>query len=91
MKRCQFPLTMAYTFTDYRLQGQMIPYVVVDLAPPLNRTLNLFNLYVALSRSSGRDSICLLRGFDPKMLQKKHDDTLLAEDERLKRLNDATC
>ena len=57
MKRHQFPLTVAYAFTDYRSQGQTILYIVVDLAVPSNGTLNLFNLYVALSHSSGRDTI----------------------------------
>lgn len=89
MKRRQFPLTAAYAFADYRSQGQTIPYVMVDLTPPPNGTLNLFNLYVALSRSSGRDSIRLLRGFDEKMLKKSHDGALLAEDERLERLHEA--
>jgi len=66
MKRRQFPITPAFAFTDYRSQGQTIPYVVVDIASPPNGNLNLFNLYVALSRSSGRDTIRLLRDFDPK-------------------------
>ncbi|KAF9789206.1 hypothetical protein BJ322DRAFT_989697, partial [Thelephora terrestris] len=45
-------ITGAYSFTDYRAQGQMIPYVVVDIASPPTSGLSLFNLYVALSRSS---------------------------------------
>jgi ATP-dependent exoDNAse (exonuclease V) alpha subunit len=52
--RTQFPITGAYSFTDYRAQGQTIPYVVVDIASPPTSGLSLFNLYVALSRSSGR-------------------------------------
>ena len=49
----QYPITSAYAFTDYRSQGQMLPYVLVDIASPPSGTLNLFNLYVALSRSLG--------------------------------------
>ena len=30
----QFPITAAYTLTDYRAQGQSIPAVIIDLAPP---------------------------------------------------------
>ena len=45
----QYPITAAYTFTNYRSQGQMIPYVVVDIASPPIGGLTLFNLYVALS------------------------------------------
>ncbi|KAJ7770381.1 hypothetical protein B0H14DRAFT_2383013, partial [Mycena olivaceomarginata] len=47
----------AYAFTDYRSQGQTIPYVLVDIASPPTGKLSLFNLYVALSRSSGRETI----------------------------------
>ena len=45
-------MTAAYAFTDYRSQGQTIPYVIVDIGSPPTGTLSLFNLYVALSRSS---------------------------------------
>ena len=34
MCRCQFPMTAAYVFTDYRSQGQTIPAVIVDIATP---------------------------------------------------------
>jgi len=57
VKRRQFPVTAAYAFTDYRSQGQTIPYVIVDIATPPTGGLSLFNLYVALSRSSGKSSI----------------------------------
>ncbi|KAG0703258.1 hypothetical protein DFH29DRAFT_803763 [Suillus ampliporus] len=49
MRRQQFPITAAYAFANYRSQGQTIPYVLVDIATPPTRGLNLFNLYVALS------------------------------------------
>ncbi|KAG1739556.1 hypothetical protein EDB19DRAFT_1635736, partial [Suillus lakei] len=38
-------------------QGQTIPYVLVDIATPPNGGLNLFNLYIALSWSSGESTI----------------------------------
>ncbi|KAJ7251541.1 hypothetical protein B0H12DRAFT_1119480 [Mycena haematopus] len=64
--RCrQFPITVlgAYAFTDYRSQGQTIPYVLVDVASPPSGTLSLFNLCVALSRiQAGRQSV-----FDDKL------------------------
>ena len=90
IKRLQFPLTAAYAFTDYRSQGQTIPYVIVDIASPPTGALNLFNLYVALSRSAGRHSIRLLRDFDSNVLKRKHDQQLLDEDTRLERLNTET-
>ena len=49
--------TAAYAFTDYQTQGQMIPVVMVDVAKPPMGKLDLFNLYVALSHSSGRSMI----------------------------------
>ncbi|KAF8833842.1 hypothetical protein BDN67DRAFT_916162 [Paxillus ammoniavirescens] len=48
-------MTSTYTFTDYHSQGQTIPHVLVDIASPPSGVLNLFNLYVTLSRSSGQD------------------------------------
>ena len=60
VQRRQYPMTATYAFTDYRSQGQTIPYVIVDIASPPTGGLNLFNLYVMLSCSSGRESICLL-------------------------------
>ena len=90
VKRRQFPVTPAYAFTDYRAQGQTIPYVIVDIATPPTGGLNLFNLYVTLSRSSGRSSIRLLRDFDSKVFQAAHSADLLAEDDRLKALDAET-
>ncbi|KAJ7936582.1 hypothetical protein B0H13DRAFT_1587494, partial [Mycena leptocephala] len=40
-----------------RSQDQTIPYVLVDIASPPSGKLSLFNLYVALSRSSGLETI----------------------------------
>ena len=90
VKRKQFPITAAYAFTDYRSQGQTIPTVIVDLHTPPGGRLTLFNLYVALSRSSGRATIRLLRDFDDRILQQTHDPDLLEEDKRLERLNETT-
>jgi len=66
-ERRQFPITAAYAFTDYRSQGQTITCAFVDIANPPTGGLSLFNLYVALSRSSGRDVIRLLRDFDDQI------------------------
>ena len=45
--------------------------------------LSLFKLYVALSRSSGRDTIRLLRDFDDKVFLQTHGADLMAEIELL--------
>ena len=85
--RTQYPITGAYSFMDYRSQGQTIPHAIVDIASPPTGKLSLFNLYVALSRSSGRDSIRLLRDFDDDMFLQCHEVELIEEDERLEKLN----
>ena len=88
--RKQFPITPAYAFTDYRSQGQMLFYVIVDIATPPTGGLNLFNLYVALSRSGSRDSVRLLRDFDVKSLMGCHHPALVEEDERPETMNQQT-
>ena len=88
--RTQFPITGAYSFTDYRAQGQTIPYVVIDIVSPPTSGLSLFNLYVALSRSSGRNTIRLLRDFDDDTFLQAHVPELLEEDERLGELDGVT-
>jgi hypothetical protein len=88
--RVQLPMTAAYSFTDYRAQGQTIPYVIVDIASPPSSRLSLFNLYVALSRSSGRSTIRLLRDFDDDMFLQGHEPELIEEDERLEKFDEVT-
>lgn len=90
VRRRQYPVTSAYSFTDYRAQGQTLPFVLIDIATPPTGTLTLFNLYVALSRSSGRESIRLLRDFKDELFMASHDTLLLAEDDRLDELDRTT-
>ncbi len=85
--RRQYPITPAYAFTDYSAQGQTLPYVLVDIASPPTGGLNLFNVYVALLRSSGRETIRLLRDFDDEAFTQAHDAELTLEDERLEELD----
>jgi hypothetical protein len=59
-RQFRVPITSTYTFTDYCLQGQTIFPVMVDPATPPSGGLSLFNLYVTLSRSTGRSTIRLL-------------------------------
>jgi hypothetical protein len=54
--------------------------------PPTGK-LRLFNLYITLSRSSGRASIRLLRDFNDELFMASHDPALVDEDERLENLN----
>ena len=90
VQRRQFPMTLGYALTDYRAQGQTIPYVIIDIARPPSGKLDLFNLYVALSRSRGHHSVRLLRDFDDHIFLASHDTSLMQEDDRLEQLDDVT-
>ncbi|KAG2353559.1 hypothetical protein BDR07DRAFT_1188340, partial [Suillus spraguei] len=57
-------VTPAYSFTDYRSQGQTISHSIVDIATPPSGGLTPFDVYFALSRSHGRDNIRLLSTMD---------------------------
>lgn len=88
IRRLQYAMTGAYSFTDYRSQGQTMPVLIVDIAPPpTGGALNIFNTYVALSRSSGRDTIRLLRNFKEELFldPDNYPESLQIEDERLVR------
>ena len=63
---------------------------LTHIATPPTGGLNLFNLYVALSRSSGRETIRLLKDFDDSLFEKQHDAALLQEDQRLEKLDRET-
>ncbi|KAI6094833.1 hypothetical protein EDD16DRAFT_1502663 [Pisolithus croceorrhizus] len=65
-------MTPAYAFMDYRSRGQTTPCVIVIIITPSSGSLNLFNSYVALSRSGGSSSTCLLRDSNDKLLPKSH-------------------
>ena len=59
--------------------------MLVYIAPPPKGILTLFNLYVALSRSSRKDTTRLLCDFDDGMFRKTHDPAFLQEVERLEK------
>ncbi|KAK7024528.1 hypothetical protein VNI00_016203 [Paramarasmius palmivorus] len=73
-----------------RVAEQTIVPVIVDIATPLGGSLNLCDIYVALSRSAGRHSIRLLRDFDANILLQGHSPELLSEDDWLEKLNSET-
>lgn len=88
--RRQLSLTPAYAFTDFKSQGQTIENVIVDLAKTPTGALTGFNAYVALSRSRRRNTIRLLRDFDPKLFTIHPNEKLREEDERLNTLAQTT-
>lgn len=83
VNRTQLPLTLAYAFTDYRSQGQTLQPVIIDIGRPPHGYLTAFNMYVALSRGTGRD-------FDESLLRQHPSEYLRLEDDRLQKLNEIT-
>ena len=88
--RRQYAMTPGYAFTDYKLQGQTIEYVIIDIAKPPTGSLSPFAVYVALSRSRGRDTIRLLRDFDEELFQHHPSEALRLDMKRIKALNTLT-
>ena len=64
--------------------------VIIDIGKPPTGALSSFSVYVALSRSRGRDTIRLLRDFDPNLIQHHPSEALRLEMKRLEQLNEAT-
>lgn len=87
VSRQQYAMTPAYSFTDYKSQGQTIEYVIIDIGKPPTGALSPFSIYVALSRSRGRDTIRLLRDFDEALFQHHPSEALRLDMERIKGLN----
>ena len=88
--RRQIPIVGAYAFTDYRSQGQTIPRLIVDLAPPPTGKLTQFNAYVAMSRSKGRDSIRILRDFNSDLFTVHPSEALRQDDLEIERRDKRT-
>ncbi|KIK81825.1 hypothetical protein PAXRUDRAFT_155178, partial [Paxillus rubicundulus Ve08.2h10] len=88
----QLPLTPSYAFTDYRSQGQTISAAVIDIGSPPTGQLTPFNIYVASSRSRGRDTVRLQRDFDERLLTTLNhpNEYLRIEDARLAKIDEET-
>jgi len=90
VQRRQYAMTAGYAFTDYKSQGQTIEYVIIDIGRPPTGSISPFSIYVALSRSRGRDTIRLLRDFDPNLFQNHPSEDLRQDMRRLEKLNEET-
>ena len=90
LERRQVAIVPGYTFTDYKAQGQMLECVIIDTSKPPTGKLSPFGLYVALSRSRGRKTICILRDFDLALLMHNPSEDLRVDMARLERLDERT-
>lgn len=76
----QFPLTLTYARTDYKVQDQMmLQGSVVDLQRPARDNPPSASLYIQLSRVSSLDMTFILTSFDVTELCGPLSDELLAE------------
>ena len=78
----QTPLTPVYAFTNQKSQAQMLGNVIVDIGILKCFPVNQFAAYVALSRSTGRESIRLLRDFDERLFTTHPSQDLKDKDKR---------
>jgi hypothetical protein len=89
MMQHQYTFTAGYTFTDYKLQGQTIDYVIVNIQKPATggASVSPFSAYVTLSHSQGQDNIQILCGFNHKLFDKPPCPELILADTRFKQLD----
>jgi hypothetical protein len=90
IERRQVAIVPGYAFTDYKAQGQTMGCVIVDISKPPTGRLSPFGVYVALSRSRGRETIRLLRDFDSELFMHHPSEDLRSDMARLELLNGET-
>jgi hypothetical protein len=73
----QLTLMLAYTFMDYKVQGQTIQPVIVDLGRTPTGKLNQFNTHVTMSQGTGCINLILLRDFDIELFTTYHNQDLM--------------
>jgi ATP-dependent exoDNAse (exonuclease V) alpha subunit len=86
VSRLQVPMLPAYALTIEKCQGQNVPLSLLDICSvPSGFQMSPAHLYVAFSRSPGRDSIRILRRFNNKVkdLLQMHVSEELRDDDRL--------
>ena len=65
----QFAVTLAYTITDYKCQGDTyVEGLLSDLRKPLTGSTEAASLYVQLSRVQSLQHLSIMRSFDPDEL-----------------------
>ena len=83
IKRTQFPLTLAYASTIYKVQGKTLKKIIIDLKKPTYSKYHDAFIYVALSRVKSIEDILILRDFDKAILKRKVSQDLIIEMKRL--------
>jgi hypothetical protein len=95
VRRKQVPMCPAFSLTDYKVQGLTLTTAVLDLkADPIAKGQNehkkFCSMYVQLSRLQSLEGLNLLQEIDMKDVQLRPHDSLVAEMERLHKLEEET-
>ena len=90
LERRQLVLVPGYAFTDYKAKGQTMGCVIVDISKPPSGALSPFSVYIALSKSRGRQTIRILRDFDHSLFMHHPSEDLRVDMERLHRVERQT-
>jgi hypothetical protein len=75
----QFPITLAYSITDFKCQGQTYDWFCVDIKKPNKGPASSMSPYVQLSRGRSLQHLSIMRPFDPDELRKPLSKELIAE------------
>ncbi len=95
VRRKQVPMTPAFCLTDYKVQGSTLDSAILDLKddPTMrgrDRHQKFCSTYVQLSRLRTRKGLHLLQTIEMKDLQFRPDPRILAEMQRLDKLQEGT-
>jgi len=60
----QFPVTLAYTITDYKCQGKTFPYIIIDLKKPSQGYAPPTSAYVQLSHMTALNRVSIMHPFN---------------------------
>ncbi len=85
-----WPSSHIMTVAVYSMMSSSIEYVIIDIGRPPTGLLSPFSVYVALLWSRGKDTIRLLRDFDPNLFQNHPSEALRQDMKRLEWLNEET-
>ena len=90
IRRTQFALTPSYAVTSYKLQGNTVSKLIVDLCLPKIGKIDFAYSYVALSRVRSITDLMILRPFNSNILKPKIPKDLKDEMIRLEELENKT-
>ena len=86
----QYPIYAGYAFTDHKVQGQTLEWVIIDIGTTDKFPVTPFTAFMALLHSRSREMVWLLHDFDDTIFTQHPSHYLHLEDEHLECLNTHT-